>query len=191
MTDESYSEVEVNEDECVITIHKNFTHIKQSNKKYVKINGQTIYSGNLHYHTRVKLVNTLRKHLSKHIPKDLDIDHLLPLNIEMEWHTVPNFETVKFMRASRKFIGGKVEDGVTYDPAFDVDNQWIWIKVFTDALTKDIKIVDDDTVKLIPSNGKITYVPVESFDERKLVFRITRHSDDYADMWERFFGYEL
>ena len=167
-------------DQVVITIPEYATHVKQSATKYIKINGQSLYSGMNHF-TRNKIIKEMKNSIVGSLPEDTDtqaildsIIDLVPCKISLEIHNVPNYQTVKYMRKQGEFIGGNVKPGVTYSPTFDADNQWIWIKCFTDALCTELNLLPDDTVQYIPSNGQITYIPTDNIANRKLVFKIER-----------------
>jgi hypothetical protein len=172
--------IKITSDSVSISIPQFITHVPQSKVKYIKINGQTIYSGNLHHYTRNKVIRAMKDDLIQSIRgqlKGINLNDYVPLKIALVIHNVPNYETVKFMSKKFKFVGGLVELGTKYEPSFDVDNQWIWIKCFTDTIAKDLDLLVDDTVKYIPSNGDITYLPIDNFEDRKLEFKLTRIKD--------------
>lgn len=175
------AEVEIEDDSVTITVPKFITHVPKSKTTYIKINGQTIYSGNLNPFTRNKVVRAMKDDLIQSFKKQLkgiDLNQYVPLKVALVMHNVPNYETVKFMSKKFKFLGGNVEIGKKYEPSFDVDNQWIWIKCFTDVIAKDLNLLVDDTVKYIPNNGDIMYVPIDNFENRKLEFKLTRIKDE-------------
>ena len=61
-----------------------------------------------------------------------------------------------------------------YTPKWDVDNLWIWIKAFQDTIV-EMGLIDDDNCATIPQTGEIEFIPVETLNERKLVFKITKY----------------
>jgi len=193
MKNESYSKISITKNEIRIEIYKYATHVKKTKNSYTKINGQSIYSGTNHF-VRNKIMYELKKHIAQAIPDGLDLSTFLPLEISMEWHTVPNYETVKYSKIKNSLIGGIVEKGKVYEPSFDVDNQWIWIKAFTDVISNKKEdggkqLIPDDTVKYIPCNGGIKYVPVDSIENRKLVFIIHKHKLSWKKLWMKYFKY--
>ena len=64
-----------------------------------------------------------------------------------------------------------------YIPKWDVDNLWIWIKCFQDTLV-EMGMIDDDNCKIIPNSGEIEFIPVEDFEDRKLVFELSKYKQD-------------
>jgi len=172
-------------DEIIFTIHKFPTHVrtrKPSSKKggaQIKVNGQTLYSG-LHYAVRNKVVGSLRKSITdeliKHFPGGENLHHLVPMAITMEWHVTPNWETVKWSNKHNTLQCKDLEDR-HYNGMFDTDNQWFWLKVFTDAISKDSQLVPEDKAPIIPNNGSIKHFPVEHIDDRKLVFKLKKIND--------------
>jgi hypothetical protein len=75
-----------------------------------------------------------------------------------------------------------------HEPRFDADNQWLWIKTFQDTL-KEKGVIPEDNVMYIPDTGRITFVPVDHIDDRKLVFVITRHNKKWKRRWMKYFGF--
>lgn len=154
-----------------ITIKEYPTHVivYQSSRKTVKkkVNGQAVYATLNKYH-RDALVKSIKEELGKSIPPDFSLKDLLPIELSLDLYTVPNHETVKILK--NKLVGGKVKKNKKYKSRFDIDNQWIWIKCFTDLLSKR-KIIPDDIVNYIPINGRIKFYPVDDLKDRKLVFR--------------------
>lgn len=178
-----------------IVINEFPTHAWISSNKAVKINGQKMYSGMNHF-TRDSFVNYLRVEIAKFIPTDFNLEGYTPLQISMEWWIPPNFETVKMKAKSKKesfsLNGGLVEEDKKYDPRFDVDNQWIWIKCFTDVISKDLKLIPEDTVKYIPRNGGITFVPVFKLEDRKIIFKLERIEEgEYLNKLKHYFNYDI
>ena len=173
----------------IITIPEYATHVKQSSKKYIKVNGQTLYSG-MNHHTRNKVVREMKDSIINALPYDMeDLSEYIPFKINLEIHNVPNYQTVKYMSKKGEFSFKGVDPTVEYEPTFDVDNQWIWIKCFTDVIAKDLNLIVDDTVKYIPINGEIEYVPIDKLEDRKLVFTIERITDvNKLDNLEKFYG---
>lgn len=193
------SEYKEEDGEIVITIYKFPTHVQVKKKartpaKYIKVNGQKIYSS-LHYIVRNKLVDSLRKTLSKELMKHFEpfsevLEDLIPLELSMEWHVPPNWETLRYSAVKEETQWKELKDGLKYDGMFDVDNQWIWIKVFTDAIAKDLDLLPDDNVPYIPINGRIAHFPVGHLSERKLVFRLRGIKDEeHINLLKRYYKY--
>ena len=113
---------------------------------YKKINGQEFYAGVGSPMIRVKVVNAIKDSFRPYL---LDVKPLLefPVCIECEYHDVPG-------------------------PAnWDLDNKWIYTKIFQDLLVKE-GILPDDNIKYVSKAASMEYFPVETEEERKLVFTI-------------------
>lgn len=187
--------VKKTKNQVVITIPEYKTHVKKSTDKYLKVNGQSLYSGMNHF-TRNKVIKEMKNSIIESLPEDNNtkailnsIKDLVPCRVSLEIHNVPNYQTVKYMRKKGEFTGGIVDPKTVYNPTFDVDNQWIWIKCFTDVIAKDLDLIIDDTVKYIPINGEIQYIPINNFNNRKLVFKIERIiKGGLLSKFKRFYG---
>lgn len=167
------------------------THVWLSSKTALKVNGQKIYSG-VDHHVRNALGDDIKNFMLESIPADLDLRDMLPLRIWLEWHVVPNFETVKRKRGTTRdnfaLSGGKVKEGQFYEPEFDADNQWIWIKWFLDTIKG--RFIPEDTVKYVPDVGRIKFVPVSHIDDMALVFQMEKIEGEHLQQLEKYFKYE-
>lgn len=112
-----------------------------------KINGQALYSGNLHPLARKKITPYMKKYLGTYLDRvQTIIDY--PIQIRAIRHEVPG--TMRW----------------------DIDNQnWIWMKWFQDALV-DKGIIPDDNVEYIRRTGDTEVIFVDSEEDRKLTFII-------------------
>jgi hypothetical protein len=176
--------VTVTKDEIRITIPKFKTHVNKNKTSKIKVNSQSIYSGVNHF-TRGKIVGELHKHLAEYIPEDLDLSSFFPISIRLELHIPPNYEGVKMLKGK---LHWKPPAKEYHEPRFDADNQWLWIKTFQDTL-KERGVIPEDNVMWIPDTGRITFVPVDHIDKRKLVFVITRHSKKWKKRWLKYFNF--
>ena len=53
------------------------------------------------------------------------------------------------------------------------------IKLVTDQDTLvEMGMIDDDNCKLIPNSGEIEFIPVEDFEDRKLIFELSKYKKD-------------
>ena len=164
------------ESQYVIEIPEFMTHANKTKTKYVKINGQTIYSGNLHHYTRAKVVNQMHEFLGEYIKKELgeaDLSHLFPLKISTYFYAPINYGDVRMYKGEVRWK----EPADDYEPSWDVDNQWIWGKCFNDTLTH-LGYVPDDNARFVKSSGETTFVEVDEFKKRKLVFVISKCIDN-------------
>lgn len=189
------------ENKIVITINKFPTHVQtkkasRTPAKHIKINGQKIYSG-LHYITRNKVVDSLRKSLADELMKHFEpftevLENLIPLEFSMEWYVPPNWETLRYSNKKKEILWKSLEEGKKYNGMFDVDNQWFWTKVFTDAICKDLDLLPDDNVPIIPINGRISHFPVEKLEDRKLVFILEKITDsNHIELLKKYYKYGI
>ena len=122
-----------------------------SPKKW-KINGQGLYSGVVNRFTRKKMKDQLSEHYIKNwdIKKDFFIPmDMYPLAIDWEFHTT-------------------IDKG-----NWDLDNKWIYLKVFLDTLSAQ-GVIFDDSIKYITKAPSPIFFPVENKEESKFVFRFYR-----------------
>jgi hypothetical protein len=121
-----------------------------------KINGQDFYAGNTRPVMRVKVVNAIkdafRPYLRKvrKIPKDK-----FPIQISCAMYDV----------------AGKADS--------DLDNKWIYLKVFQDLIVNE-KLIPDDNIKYVSKAASMEFFPVETTEERKLVFTITSDTREHT-----------
>lgn len=118
--------------------------------RYFRINGQDIYSGNLHANSRALLVTKLH---------DWYIN-VLPLE------ELKTFFTNPLMCISYEMVFYK-----TYKDkqSMDVDNHWIYEKCLQDCIVS-LKLLEDDSPLFIKSRTS-TLETVESEEERKIVIK--------------------
>lgn len=128
---------------------------------YIVINGQKIYNGEVSGPFRNKLMKAIKKEMSKYTDTLKPIKDF-PIRINLEIHDVIQ------------------EDGSSY---WDVDNRsWPYIKAFQDCLTGDRgnckKIIEDDHCVYVTQPPVPLFIPVGNSKDRKLVFKITKETDD-------------
>tara|TARA_R110000787_G_scaffold255726_2_gene361073 strand:- start:3135 stop:3635 length:501 start_codon:yes stop_codon:yes gene_type:complete len=153
--------------EVRIEIPNFITHVAKTNTKYIKINGQRLYTG-MNHHLRALIVRRMHRYIQQHIPNGLDIRDMGPIKLKLELHTVINHGDIRMYKGELRWRQPK-ED---YKPKWDVDNLWIWIKSFQDTIV-EMGLIDDDNCATIPQTGEIEFIPVPTIDDRKLVFIIT------------------
>jgi len=120
-----------------------------------KINGQEFYSGITRPIIRVKIVNGIKDSFRPYL-KEMPKIKSFPIKIHCEFHDIP----------------GRAD--------WDLDNKWIYCKVFQDLLVQEGKLPDDN-IKFVSQAAAMEYYPVENEEDRKLVFHImsdnrTHHS---------------
>ena len=115
------------------------------------LNGQSLYSGNLHPLIRAKIRDHYHK-LFRDCIKDsklavIDIPQGLALKVSVDIYELNK---------------GHLPDAL---------NLWPLIKWFEDSLV-ELGVIPDDSPKYVRSSGENTYIWVENEDQRKLVFKI-------------------
>lgn len=163
----------------MITIPEFMTHVNKSKFKYFKINGQAIYSGNLHPRTRALVVETMHKYIKRYVPTTTDLTGMYPLKITLKFYAPVNYGNVSLRtdkKTNGKYLCWNMPE-VGYMPTWDADNQWIWGKCFNDVL-KEQGIIPDDNVAYIKSSGEVVWEEVADIKDRKLVFIITRYNNE-------------
>lgn len=110
----------------------------------LKINGQSLYSGNMNPMVRSKVVNMIKKFFEPFtnvepvpFPVRIEADLYCPL-------------------ASKNW---------------DLDNQWIYHKCFLDSLVRN-GVLPDDNVMFVTQAPGFRYFPVDHREDRKLVYRL-------------------
>jgi len=110
----------------------------------LKINGQSLYSGNMNPMVRSKVVNVIKKFFDSFtnvepvpFPVRIEADLYCPL-------------------ASKNW---------------DLDNQWIYHKCFLDSLVRN-GVLPDDNVMFVTQAPGFRYFPVDHREDRKLVYRL-------------------
>ena len=159
----------MNMKELKVEIPQFITHIAKTKTKWVKINGQRLYTG-MNHHLRSLIVRRMHTYIQQWIPNGLDIRNMAPLKIKLELHTVINHGDIRMYKGDLRWRPPKKG----YKPKWDVDNLWIWIKAFQDTIV-EMGLVDDDNCSIIPNTGEIEFIPVKDFTKRKLVFIITTY----------------
>lgn len=114
--------------------------------RFKTINGQEFYAGLAKPVIRVKIVNAIKDSFRPYV-QPLPKLKQFPVQFFCEYHDVP----------------GKAD--------WDLDNKWIYLKVFQDLLVNEGKMPDDN-IKYVSRAASMEYVPVESEEDRKLVFYI-------------------
>ena len=159
-------------DKIRIIIPKFITHIAKTKNKYVKINGQKLFTG-MNYHLRALVVRRMHTYIQQYIPNILELDEIVPMKVKLYVYTTVNHGDIRMYRGELRWRPPKKD----YIPKWDIDNLWIWVKCFQDTLVEMGKI-EDDNIKYIPNSGEIEFIPVEDFKDRKLIFELTKYKKD-------------
>lgn len=148
---------------------------KNSPDVYYKINNQSIYNSAIRGHSRRLFVGNMHEYIKNEIKSQIKPQHItnlsiikkFPVKLEFTFYTVVNHGGVRLQNES---IHWK-EPAESYQPNWDIENlATIWIKVFNDVLV-ELCIIPDDNVKYVKGIS-YTFVPVKSFDKRKIVVNI-------------------
>tara|TARA_R110001592_G_scaffold5517_2_gene30345 strand:+ start:3383 stop:3892 length:510 start_codon:yes stop_codon:yes gene_type:complete len=156
-------------DKVIITIPKFITHIAKTKTKYLKINGQKLFTG-MNHHLRALVVRRMHAYMAQYIPKILDLSHFTPMKVKLYVYTTKNHGDVRMFKGELKWRPPKKD----YVPRWDIDNLWIWIKCFQDTLVEMGKI-EDDNIDIIPNSGEIEFIEVKDFEDRQLVFEMSKY----------------
>lgn len=136
--------------------------------RYITINGQKIYNGEVSKHVRNKVLSAIKENFTPYINKMPEV-HLeeFPIKISLELHDIIR------------------EPGS--NSLWDLDNRaWPYIKAFQDCLTgnKDKtgrkrckQVIPDDNVLFITQTPVPKFIPIDDEEDRKLVFTIEAEED--------------
>lgn len=133
--------------QIIITIPLFRTHAKKSANKSIKINGNAIYSGNMHRFTRAKVVEEMHEYIGSYLGpyKGLNID--VPIRITYKYYTPLNHGSISLRKGL--LCWKPVNPG--YTPNWDIENlHSIYSKVGNDALTLE-GVIKDDNVSIVKS----------------------------------------
>ena len=117
-----------------------------------KVNGQDFYKGTDSPHIRSKVVNEIKSFLK---PFVVGIEPITtyPVQIKLEMHDVIG-------------VGN-----------WDLDNLWIYNKCMQDVLV-DTGVLAEDNVMYVTAAAAPEFYPVDTEDDRKLVFKIYKDERD-------------
>ena len=124
--------------------------------KLWKINGQALYSGNLHPQSRKKAAEEMHKYFRPFVKS------IKPIKLEEG----------EYLKIECEIYAPLKEDN------WDCTNKWPFIKWFEDTLTESNRI-PDDSVKYVRSNGTVKYF--ES-DKKVMKFIITKIDKNHKEI---------
>jgi hypothetical protein len=138
-----------------------------------KVGGNTIYAG-VHWTTRNSMFRYLHQYIKDELPDNLPSFANGRLHIDI--HCPVNWGLVK--RTKDKGLSWKPPKK-DYKPNWDIDNlAWPWIKAILDTLVRS-GVVPEDNISIISGNS-YTFVPCDTFEERKIVAKFQGHVLDQA-----------
>lgn len=117
--------------------------------KYWVVNGQQFYSS-MHPGMRITVMRKIKEYINPYLPKKLKVPE--------QWHGK--------IKIYLNFYDYLPKTGI-----WDCDNQWPWIKAFTDSIVA-AGIIPDDSIEYVRSNGQVNFFPVTEEKDRKLEFCI-------------------
>lgn len=128
------------------------THVRKTKNKiksdrYIKINNQAIYNGNLNHFSRAIVVEYLHEHFSNNIEPEIKGLNIESNNISLiyEFYTVLNHGDVRKTKNGISWNPPKKD----YTPSWDLDNLAdLWTKIGNDTLVMD-NVIKQDTVQFI------------------------------------------
>jgi len=185
-------------------LHKFPTHIKVSDKrkakvvdgvlknpstagkpKYQKLNFQGLYSGNIHPHTRSKLVAKMHRYINiqirNHLP--IKIDPEKPLVLRGKMYVPKNYGKVSVRGGVLTWKPPKA----SYEEEWDVLNASVfWIKAFEDSVSRPEEdkngviirkaIIPDDSARFLSGTGEMRRRYIDDLADRKIIFEL--YEDD-------------
>lgn len=108
-----------------------------------KINGQDLYKGMLHHHTRSKLIHTMKDYFRDKLSAIKPVKNF-PIEVAMEMYT---YRT----------------------ELSDIDNaSWVYFKVILDVL-QDLQVIPEDSVDYVKAAGRCEFKEIKPPAKRKLV----------------------
>lgn len=184
--------------EAVFRFDRFYTHIPtnfpkkdETLKRFMKVNGQALYSGTMNRFLRQKMVNFLKNYFTTCLKEFIKSNKnstsfklfksYKAYKLELYVAVPVNYSTLQFMYKSQKFRWSLPKKGfpVKQDTvSFDLDNLWPYIKTFQDSLVNS-KLIKDDKASILTSTGHIIYVPVKDIKDRYLEFHLVPDTEFY------------
>lgn len=154
------------------------THVAKTNNKfvmnkYVKVGGNSVVYGGLQRFALGIVNENIRAELKpvieamKHVTNACGIDtsaHRWYVRMVFAVHV--GYGSVGMRKTKKGLLVAGGED-VT-EPNWDIDNQWIWMKMFLDA-AQEYGLLKNDTVRYVVKESK-EFVEVPSFADRYIKF---------------------
>lgn len=156
-----------------IVLEEFLTHVSLTKTKLFKISTQGIYNSKLHYHSRSKVVDTIKTFIKFSIANTTAINPKnFPLKIHLIFYAPINWGNVRMSKGVLRWTPAKSG----YHPVHDLDNlAWVWGKTIQDCLVER-GIIPEDTVEFI-NRIEYQFISVENFNDRKIVVRLISGSE--------------
>lgn len=136
--------------------------------KYWVLNGQSLYSGNMHQMVRNKVTNLVHEYLSSFIGE------VVPIELK-----TGEYLKIRCILAELKGVAN-----------WDCSNKWPWIKWFEDTMVESGKI-SEDKITVVRSSGEIYFHEVENISERSITFVVEKFTPNKNDIIEEMYGIKL
>ena len=133
--------------------------------KYWVLNGQSLYSGNMHQMVRNKVTNLVHEYLSSFIGE------VVPIELK-----TGEYLKIRCILSELKGVAN-----------WDCSNKWPWIKWFEDTMVESGKILDDK-ITVVRESGSIYFHEVENISERSIIFVVEKFKADKNDIIEKIYG---
>lgn len=152
--------------------HLPYTKNKFARQRYVKIGGNTLYSGSLNRFSRSNVVASGHDHLAPGVKRLRSLIEMYEVDMDGPWFVRMTFGvhlgygTVRQTIGKRGHVIGGGDD--VRRANFDIDNQWVWEKLFLDTCVKG-GLLPSDTVNVVQGSSK-TFEQVPDFASRFLAF---------------------
>jgi hypothetical protein len=152
-------------DEFPTHIAKTDNKIKEN--KFIKLNGQSIYNGELNRFSRANVMKHLHDYIMSKLPT-LEVPLYKKYRITYHFYTVINHSDIRRLKSGYLTW---LEAKDNYEPNWDIDNlAFIWIKAINDCLQKK-KIIKNDNVKHIKGIS-YDFIEIKNHQQRKIVVTI-------------------
>ena len=136
--------------------------------KYWTLNGQSLYSGNMHQMVRNKVTNLVHEYLSSFIGE------VVPIELK-----TGEYLKIRCILSELKGVAN-----------WDCSNKWPWIKWFEDTMVESGKI-SEDKITVVRSSGEIYFHEVENISERSITFVVEKFTPSKNDIIEEMYGIKL
>ena len=136
--------------------------------KYWVLNGQSLYSGNMHQMVRNKVTNLVHEYLSSFIGE------VVPIELK-----TGEYLKIRCILSELKGVAN-----------WDCSNKWPWIKWFEDTMVESGKI-SEDKITVVRSSGEIYFHEVENISERSITFVVEKFKPNKNDIIEEMYGIKL
>lgn len=147
----------------IINIPQFLTHVAKSKSTYIKINGNAIYSGNMHRFTRAKIVKDLHNYIGSYLKPFKGLNITSPVQITYKIHTVLNHGSISL----RKGVLCWKPVTKTYKPTWDIENLFsLYSKIGNDALVIE-NVITDDNVSIVKKIS-CEFIEVQDITDRKI-----------------------